>query len=92
MRMHSKNLLTKIFYVLVNPLALQVTDMKFRAALPIFSYALRAQDNRKFSVSMNKNMGTPASRYREFTRMSPQEFHGSKVVKVLKILLMWFIR
>jgi len=38
-----------------------------------------AQSNRGVTVSVNPNMCTTTSRVREFTRMNPIEFYGSRV-------------
>ena len=47
------------------------TNEEFRTALTMLTNVVANQVGRQAS--------TPASRVRDFTRMSPQEFHGSKV-------------
>uniref|UniRef100_M1DVM7 Gag-pol polyprotein n=1 Tax=Solanum tuberosum TaxID=4113 RepID=M1DVM7_SOLTU len=60
--------------VLVNPLAEQVTNVEFRAVFQVL-----AQANREVVVLMKPNVGTTTTRVRDFTRMNPPKFHGSKV-------------
>uniref|UniRef100_M1DI36 Uncharacterized protein n=2 Tax=Solanum TaxID=4107 RepID=M1DI36_SOLTU len=40
---------------------------------------MTTQANRKANSPMNPNVGKVATRIRDFTRMNPHEFHGSKV-------------
>jgi len=40
---------------------------------------MTTQANREDFTAVNANMGTTATRIRDFTRMKPSEFHGSKV-------------
>ncbi|WMV18812.1 hypothetical protein MTR67_012197, partial [Solanum verrucosum] len=60
--------------VLIDPLAELVTNLEFRAALEVFRQA-----NRDVVVPVNPNVGTLTTKARDFTRMIPSEFHGSKV-------------
>ncbi|XP_049406256.1 uncharacterized protein LOC125869899 [Solanum stenotomum] len=57
----------------VDPLAEQVTNAEFKTAFQVL-----AQANREDAVPINLNVGTSASRVRDFTRINPPEFHGSK--------------
>ncbi|XP_049372511.1 uncharacterized protein LOC125837430 [Solanum verrucosum] len=42
---------------------------------------MTTQTNREIVVPINPNAGTTTTRVRDFTRMNPPEFHGSKVEK-----------
>ncbi|WMV38200.1 hypothetical protein MTR67_031585 [Solanum verrucosum] len=63
----------------VDPLVEQVTNAEFRAAFQVFAQAMTVQANTEVVVPVNPNMGTTASRVREFTRMNPPEFYDSEV-------------
>ncbi|WMV37224.1 hypothetical protein MTR67_030609 [Solanum verrucosum] len=66
--------------ILVNLLAEQVTHAELRVAFQVLSQALKAQANRKaLNALVNPNVGTTTSKIRDFTRMNPLKFHGSKV-------------
>ncbi|WMV46406.1 hypothetical protein MTR67_039791 [Solanum verrucosum] len=63
----------------IDPLAEQVTNEVFRDMFQVLSQAATTQDNREVVLPVNPNVGTVASRVRDFTRMNTMEFHGSKV-------------
>ncbi|KAG5629727.1 hypothetical protein H5410_001444, partial [Solanum commersonii] len=65
--------------ILADPLAEQLTNAEFQAAFQVLAQAMMAQANRESMVPVNPNMGTMATRVREFTRMNPSEFHSSNV-------------
>lgn len=67
--------------VSVDPLADQVTNVEFRAAFQFLSQVITTQANSEVVVPINSNVDTTPFRVREFTRMNPPEFHGSKVDK-----------
>uniref|UniRef100_M1DM08 Gag-pol polyprotein n=1 Tax=Solanum tuberosum TaxID=4113 RepID=M1DM08_SOLTU len=69
-----KNVEREALQVPIDPLAELVTNLEFRAALEVFPPA-----NRDVVVPMNPNVGTLTTKVRDFTRMIPSEFHGSKV-------------
>uniref|UniRef100_M1DII5 Polyprotein n=1 Tax=Solanum tuberosum TaxID=4113 RepID=M1DII5_SOLTU len=62
-----------------NPLAGQVTNAELRSAFQVLAQAMTIQANREVVVSVNPNVGTSATRVRDFTIINPPEFHGSKV-------------
>ncbi|WMV09071.1 hypothetical protein MTR67_002456 [Solanum verrucosum] len=76
----------------VDPLAEQVTNAEFRIAFQVLAQAVMTQANREVVVPMNLNVVTTTSRVRHFTRMNPTEFHGSWLMKILKMSLMRFTR
>ncbi|KAH0776721.1 hypothetical protein KY290_008132 [Solanum tuberosum] len=65
--------------VQTDPMTELVTNAEFRVNFQVLAQAMTTQANREIVVSMNPNMGTAASRVREFTRMNRPKFHGSKV-------------
>uniref|UniRef100_M1DH98 Gag-pol polyprotein n=1 Tax=Solanum tuberosum TaxID=4113 RepID=M1DH98_SOLTU len=65
--------------VSVDPLVEQVTNAESRAAFQVLAQAMMTQANREVAVFVNPNVGTVASRVRDFTKMNPPEFYGSTV-------------
>jgi len=53
--------------------------MEVRADFQVLAQSMTAQANWKVVVHVNPNVGTVISRVREFTRINPQDLHGSKV-------------
>uniref|UniRef100_M1DHG6 Gag-pol polyprotein n=1 Tax=Solanum tuberosum TaxID=4113 RepID=M1DHG6_SOLTU len=63
----------------VDPLAMQVTSAEYRTTFQVLGKAVTAQANEEIVVLVNQNVGTTASRVRDFIRFNPPEFYGSKV-------------
>jgi len=74
-----KNVEWEASQVLADLLAEQVTNTEFRTTFQVLAQAMTTQANREVLVPIIKNMGTTATRVRDFTGMNPLEFHGSKV-------------
>jgi len=53
-----------------------MTNEEFRSAFQVLAQAVMVKANRVVVAPMNSNMGTMASRVRDFTRMNRPEFYG----------------
>jgi len=60
-------------------LAEQVAYAKFRVALQVLAEIMTSQPNRESKALVNPNVGMVGVRIRDFTRMNPPQFIGSKV-------------
>ncbi|KAK4706297.1 hypothetical protein R3W88_034143 [Solanum pinnatisectum] len=77
----NKNVEQEVPQVHIDPLAEQSTKDEFQAAFHALAHTMTSQANREVVAPMNPRVGTPATRVRDFTRMNPLEFHGSKVLE-----------
>lgn len=62
-----------------------MTSVEFKNTFQVLDLAEMIQANKDFMVPMKSNMCTTISRVRDFTRMNPTKFYGSKVEKILKV-------
>ncbi|WMV46733.1 hypothetical protein MTR67_040118 [Solanum verrucosum] len=73
-----ENVRQEVPQVPVNPLVEQVTSDEFRDAFHALAQATTAQENREVVAPIKPRVGIAATWVRDFTRMNPLEFHGSK--------------
>ncbi|WMV33476.1 hypothetical protein MTR67_026861 [Solanum verrucosum] len=52
---------------------------KFQTTFQVLGQVMTAQANRETNALVNPKVGMTTTRLRDFTRMNPLEFHGSKV-------------
>ncbi|WMV37708.1 hypothetical protein MTR67_031093 [Solanum verrucosum] len=62
---------------LINPPTM--SDVEVRSTLLMLAQAMMVQANRDVGTHVNPNINFAASRLRDFSRMNPPEFLGSKV-------------
>ena len=74
--------------VVVDPLAEKVNNTEFRSTFKFLYKSMNSQDNRKYVVPLNPNMGTATSRLRDFTRMILWSFMVLWLIKILNCSLM----
>ncbi|XP_049364265.1 uncharacterized protein LOC125829028 [Solanum verrucosum] len=63
----------------IDPLNENVTNGEFRSAFQVFSQAVMTQANREEVSPVNPSVGTTVARIRDFTKMNPPKFYGSKL-------------
>uniref|UniRef100_M1DTD9 Gag-pol polyprotein n=1 Tax=Solanum tuberosum TaxID=4113 RepID=M1DTD9_SOLTU len=63
----------------IDPLTDNVTNAEIRSAFQELAQEVMAQDNREVVSPVNPSMSTTEARVRDFTRMNPPKFHGSKL-------------
>ena len=66
-------------HVLIDLLNENVTNVEFRSVFQELAQAVMEQDNSLVVVPANPCLGTAAARVRDFTKINPPEFYGSKV-------------
>uniref|UniRef100_M1E137 Cen12_3 n=1 Tax=Solanum tuberosum TaxID=4113 RepID=M1E137_SOLTU len=66
---------------LSDPLEQNITNVEIKSDFQLLAQVMMEQANREVAAPVNPNMGTAASRMRDFIKMNPPEFYGSKVEK-----------
>ena len=74
-----------------------MSNVKIRSAIHSLTQLLAAQVSRDARLEVNPNANTRTSRIRDFTRMNPPTFYGSKaeedaqgfIDKVFNVLDLW---
>ena len=77
-----------------------MSNVEIRSAIHSLTQVLATQFSRDTRVQVNPNVNTTPSRIRDFTRMNPPTFYGSKVRRTHKgslmkcstlLMLWWFL-
>lgn len=63
--------ITKDPQVPLDPSTDKVNNADFRTSFQVLSHAMKDQANREVAVPLNPNVGSVATRVRDFTRMTP---------------------
>ncbi|WMV32874.1 hypothetical protein MTR67_026259 [Solanum verrucosum] len=73
-----ENVTQEVPQVPVDPLAEQVTNDEFQDTFHVSAQTMMAHANRVI-LAVNPNVGTTTTRVRDFTRMNPPKFHGTRI-------------
>ncbi|KAK4733997.1 hypothetical protein R3W88_008258 [Solanum pinnatisectum] len=57
----------------------EASNVEFQNAIQLLALSVTNQNNHQVLVSTNANVGLAAARVRDFVRMNPSEFLGSKI-------------
>ena len=61
------------------PINQELINDKFKVAFQLFLQSMTTQSNTNVMIHLNPNKGMAVTRVRDFYRMNPPKFHGSKV-------------